>query len=230
MKYCMSRTCDTLIAHWIRYSEHPPREQHPVGTTRSHLSFDFSCVWSLLDLHKSLWLISVVYMGPTSLPPLPPIHHTVIGSLVCSFATTWLLRVLALFHPVCRQIDFQATFSSTDRQTDRTEKERHGVREGERITDRVIFSWPDKTIARSRVVILQPDKCLKIQTKIYEFATLNCTMYNAYNSSTMGPPYLTPSLSSYSVFCCCAEYIRQCQTFFRKNSYYRLRYSGIIES
>lgn len=88
MKYCMSRTCDTLIAHWIRYSEHPPREQHPVGTTRSHLSFDFSCVWSLLDLHKSLRLISVVYMGPTSLPPLPPILHTVIGSLVCSFATT----------------------------------------------------------------------------------------------------------------------------------------------
>lgn len=88
MKYCMSRTCDTLIAHWIRYSKHPPREQHPVGSTRSHLSFDFSCVWSLLDLHKSLRLISVVYMGPTSLLPLPPVLHMVIGSLVFSFATT----------------------------------------------------------------------------------------------------------------------------------------------
>lgn len=108
MKYCMSRTCDTLIAHWIRYSEHPPREQHPVGTTRSHLSFDFSCVWSLLDLHKSLWLISVVYMGPTSLPPLPQSSIRLqvllsVRSLLRDFCGFWRFFIPSVDRSIFRQ-------------------------------------------------------------------------------------------------------------------------------
>jgi len=52
-----------------------------------------------------------------------------------------------------------------------------------------VFSWPDKTKSRSQVVILQPDKCLKIQTKIHELATY---FYNV--GSRLPTPYSPPSL------------------------------------
>jgi len=67
MKYCMSRTCDTLIAHWItlRYSGHPPKNNTSTFKTikfplllRLLLVLLLLLLHILFHLHKSFVLDS----------------------------------------------------------------------------------------------------------------------------------------------------------------------------